>query len=352
MKKAPFSCGYTPSFPNLLAQLKATLLISTYQAGKVVLLSPTKENRMVQLPRTFEKPMGIALHKHKMGIATKNEVIVLGNAPSLAPTYPKKPNTYDGFFVPRATYYTGQVDIHDLDWGTDGLWAVNTSFSCLTLIEDNYSFVPKWKPFFITKLASEDRCHLNGMAMESGKPTYVTALGKGDSPKSWRTNITQSGILMHVPSNEIMVEGLAMPHSPRLYKGKLYVLLSATGELICVDTQTGKYEVIAPLNAFVRGMCIAQDYAFIGTSQLRENSQSFQQIDKTNKANIAGILAVHLPSAKIVGALQYQSSVEEIYDVQLLTNFQRPNILNTLTEDHKLSLSTPESSFWAKSTEK
>jgi len=349
MKKTPFSCGYTPSFPTLLAQLKATLLISTYQAGKVVLLSATEDNRLIQLPRTFEKPMGIALHKNKMGIATKNEVIVLGNVPSLATTYPKKPNTYDGFFVPRATYYTGQVDIHDLDWGTDGLWAVNTSFSCLVLIDDNYSFVPKWKPHFITKLASEDRCHLNGMAMEAGKPTYVTALGKGDTPKSWRTDITKNGILMHVPSNEIMVESLAMPHSPRLYKDKLYILLSASGELIYVDTKTGKYELVLPLNAFVRGMCIHQDYAFIGTSKLRENSQSFQQIDRTNKANIAGILAVHLPSAKIVGALQYQSSVEEIYDVQLLTNLQRPNILNTLTEDHKLSLSTPKNSFWAKS---
>jgi len=125
----PFSCTYSPNIPELLWQLNCTLVITTYQAGKVILLSAKGPDDLIQLPRNFEKPMGIALEKEKMAVATKHEVVILANAPGLASSYPKQPKTYDGLYVPRATYYTGQVDIHDLEWGTDGLWAVNTLFS-------------------------------------------------------------------------------------------------------------------------------------------------------------------------------------------------------------------------------
>ncbi|HEB33020.1 MAG TPA: DUF4915 domain-containing protein, partial [Spirochaetes bacterium] len=111
----------------------------------------------------------------RMAVAEMNEVVVLANSPGLAPLYPKQPDTYDGFYTPRATYYTGRVDIHGLAWGEEGLWGVITSFSCLALIDDSFSFIPKWKPSFIKELASEDRCHLNGMAMSEGVPLYVTA---------------------------------------------------------------------------------------------------------------------------------------------------------------------------------
>ncbi len=344
----PFSCTYSPNVPELLLQLGCSLVISTYQAGKLVFISPKDQERLVQLPRTFDKAMGIAIRDDKMAIATKDEVLVLKNVPELATHYPRKPQTYDAFYVPRAAYYTGRVDIHDLDWGTDGLWAVNTSFSCLSLIDEEFSFTPKWQPHFVSKLASEDRCHLNGMAMREGQPAYVTALGQGDAWQSWRDNISKSGVVMDVANNEIICEGLAMPHSPRWYNGKLYVLLSASGQLISVDTDNGKVEVVKELNSFVRGMAIYKDYAFIGTSRLRQNSSTFKHLAIAQQAQQAGILIVHLPTAALSGFIRYQSSVDEIYDVQILPNALRPNILNNLTEDYKMSLSIPNASFWAK----
>lgn len=347
----PFSCQYSPQIPALLNQLQCTIAISTYQAGKLIFISAKNDQQVVQLPRSFVKPMGIAIHGNKMGIATADEVVVLTNTPSLGKTYPKKPNVYDGFYVPRAAYYTGKVDIHDLDWGTEGLWAVNTSFSSLVLVNEDFSFVPKWQPPFIDKLASEDRCHLNGMAMQDGKPTFVTSLGNGNTKQSWRQNITKGGLLMHVPSNEIIATELPMPHSPRLYKNQLYVLFSATGELARFDPQTGKKEILLNLNTFLRGLSIYQDYAFIGTSRLREKSSSFQQLPIADKSHEAGLIVVHLPSLKVVGFLRYKSSVNEIYDIQVLPQLRRPGILNNLTEDHKLSLSIPNTSFWAKSVE-
>lgn len=344
----PFSCQYTPNLPEFLMQMQASIVITTYQAGKVIFISPKNENELVQLPRTFNKAMGVALHGNKMAVATKDEVVILVNDKRIAPTYPRKPNTYDNFFLPRATFYTGQVDIHDLDFGKAGLWAVNTSFSCLALVNDDFSFTPKWQPKFISKLVSEDRCHLNGMALQNGEPTFVTALGTGDTRQSWRNDITKGGVLIHVPTNEIVTKGLAMPHSPRFYKEDLMVLLSAAGEFGKIDTKTGKYETITKLDAFVRGLAIVGDYAFIGVSKLRQNSSTFKHLEIAKLSNWAGVSVVHIPTGAIVSQLKYQASVDEIYDIQILPNALRPGILNTYTEHYKSALSIPEGTFWAK----
>jgi len=345
---APFSCTHTPNVPELLQQLQCTLALSTYQAGKVVLLSSVDGQRLVQLPRTFHKPMGIALQGQRMAIATRDEVLVLANSPGLAAHYPNKPNTYDALYMPRATYYTGQIDIHDLEWGAEGLYAVNTSFSCLCKIDQDYSFRPVWQPAFISNLAHEDRCHLNGMALEAGYPRFMTAFNDGDSPKSWRERITESGILIDVPSGETIARGLPMPHSPRLYDGQLYLLLSATGELVAMDINSGTYETLAQLNGFVRGFDRCGDYAFIGLSRLRENSSTFAKLPMAHQAQQAGIAIVHLPTGAISGQIRYQASVDEIYDVRVLPGLQRPNLLNPYREEHKLGLSIPDKTYWAK----
>ncbi len=349
----PFALQHSPNIPELLMQLNCTLAISTYQAGKVVFISPKDANSLIQLPRTFIKAMGMTLENGKMAIATQDEVIVLVNSPELASHYPNKPNTYDTMFMPRATYYTGQIDIHDLDWGQNGdLYAVNTSFSCLIKIDDNYSFTPVWQPPFIDRLVSEDRCHLNGMAMQNGFPKYVTAFNNGNSRQSWREVVTTGGILMDVTTNEIIAEGLPMPHSPRIFDDQLYVLFSATGELARIDTQTGTSEVVTRLDGFVRGLARHGDYAFIGLSKLRKNSSSFAKLAIAEKADQSGIVVVHLPTGATVGMIKYLSSVDEIYDVQVIPNVLRPGILNTMKPEFKMGLSTPESTYWARTKEK
>ncbi len=346
----PFACTHSPNLPELLMQLNCTIVVSTYQAGKVVLVSATNRNQLVQLPRTFKRAMGIAVKDNKMAIATENEVIILANSKRLAETYPAKPNTYDALYLPRATYYTGHLDMHDLHYGKDALWGVNTSFSCLCKIDSDYSFHPVWKPHFIDKLASEDRCHLNGLAMQDGEPIYISALGTGNTLQSWRDNIIGGGVLMDVASNEIIASGLAMPHAPRLYDGKLYVLLSAKEQLVCVDPATGKYDVVTQVPGFVRGMTKYGEYLFIGTSKLRKKSSTFKHLKISKESDAAGIKVVHLPSGKVVANLNWLSSVDEIYDVQILPNASRPNIINTYTDAHQRALMLPDTTYWSKST--
>ncbi|MBI1185106.1 TIGR03032 family protein [bacterium] len=344
----PFSCRYTPQVPELLSKLNCSLAISTYQAGKVIFISPRDENYLVQLPRSFNKPMGIALKNEQMAIACADEVIQFSNAPQLAMHYPKSPGKYDALYMPRLTYHSGGLDIHDINFGNDGLYAVNTLFSCIVKMDGHYNYIPVWKPKFITELVSEDRCHLNGMAMEEGKPRFATCFSQGNSHQSWRPTVTESGCLIDIVSNEIVLENLGMPHSPRLFNGKLYVLLSATGELIQVDVAQKKYEVVTRIDGFLRGMAYHRDYLFVATSKLRENSSTFGKLQFAHKANEAAIVLVHLPTGSIAGKITYLNSVDEIYDLQVLPEKLRPNIMNTMSPEYKMGVTTPDNNYWAR----
>ncbi len=347
---APFSCTYSSQVPELLLKLNCTIAISTYQAGKLIFLSAKDENSLIQLPRSFDRPMGIAENKEKdkIAVASKDEITVFANSKELASHYPKSPNVYDALYMPRITYHTGPIDIHDLSFGkNEQLFAVNTLFSTIIKLDDDYNFTPYWTPKFIDKLVSEDRCHLNGMAMKDGLPKYATAFNQGNSPQSWRDKVTETGVIFDLDSNEVIIDGLAMPHSPRIFNNELYVLLSATGELVKINTAKGSYEVMVKVEGFVRGMSLHKDYLFIGLSKLRKNSSTFGKLKFAEKANHSGIMIVHLPTASIAGKISYETSVDEIYDVHILGNKIRPNILNTLNENYKLGLMTPESTYWA-----
>jgi uncharacterized protein (TIGR03032 family) len=294
--------------------------------------------------------MGFSLNKArtKLALACKDEVVVFAASEELAKHYPKSPDTYDTMYLPRLTYHTGALDIHDLQFGeNDQLYAVNTLFSCLVKIDSDYNFVPFWKPSHIDQLVSEDRCHLNGMAFKNGKPKYASAFGLGNSFQSWRDTVTTGGVIFDIESDQVVAADLAMPHSPKVYNNDLYVLLSATGELVRIDTKTGKYDVVTKMEGFVRGMSLYKDYLFVGLSKLRKNSSTFAKLPFAEKANECGIMVIHLPTGAIAGKLTYTTSVDEIYDIHVIPEKTRPNILNTKTDDHKGALMIPGATYWA-----
>ena len=341
----PFSCTYTPSIPELMNQLGISLALTTYQAGKMVILSAPTPEKLVQLPRNFDKAMGIAVGNDMLAVASKSEISVFRNSSGLATEYPDQPNTYDNLYIPRATYYTGSIDAHDLVFSNAGLLAVNTAFSCLSLIDDEYSFKPIWKPHFISDIEPGDRCHLNGLALLNGEPEYVSALGTSNEPKGWKPNKSTGGLIMHVPTNKIIVEGLSMPHSPRIYGDKLYFLNSGKGELMAMDIATKKVELIKSFPYFLRGMAQFGDYLFIGLSKIRKASVAFQELPISETATIAGVVIIYLPYKSVVGNIKYENSVEEIYDVQVVP-FKRPGLASTQKETFKRSILTETASYW------
>ena len=325
---SPPLCTHSTEFSELLWKLQCTLVISIYQANKIIYISAGNSESIVQLSQDFDSPMGLAAESDRLAVATKDEVVMLSYARALASSYPRQSNTFDGQYVPRAAYHCGELKIHDLAWGDAGLWQVNTLFSCLSLKDDRNNFNPQWRPRFISELASEDRCHLNGVAMVGGDPEYVTALGETNTFEGWRLSKTCGGIVMNVPNNEVVLRGLPMPHTPRVYDDELYVLLSATGELARVDTARGSYDVVTRLPGFVRGMARYGNYLFVGLSQLRRKSPTFSDIPIARESPFCGIIALDLPSGRTIGHLRYESVCQEIYDVQALSGLRRPGLVS------------------------
>jgi uncharacterized protein (TIGR03032 family) len=215
-----------------------------------------------------------------------------------------------------------------LAWAGDELWIVNTRFSCLCTLDPDYSFVPRWRPPFISALAAEDRCHLNGLAIVAGRPKYVTALGATDVRDGWRPDKGRGGCLMDVPSGEIVARGMSMPHSPRWHDGRLWLLESGTGQLLLLDPATGQRQTVAALPGFARGLALAGHYAFIGLSKIRKTSamNGVPLADRRDELK-CGVAVVDLRSGGLVAFLEFQTAVEEIFDVQLLLGLRFPEIL-------------------------
>lgn len=343
----PFELEYTPQIAELMSRLNISLAISTYQAGKVVFVSPIENDKLIQLARNFKNAMGMCVDNDKIAISTGQNVELLKRNTNLAKIYPQKKNVYDAIYMPRATYHTGYLALHDMSFLDNKIVAVNTMFSCLSTINENESFTPFWQPPFITELLPEDRCHLNGLAIENGEIKYLTALGSTDIAHGWRDKKTTDGILMEYPSGKIILDNLSMPHSPRIFNGKLYLLNSAQGELIEVNPKTGHYEVVVNLGGFARGMDIIGEYLFIGVSKLRHNSQVFRDLPIA-KTSFSGFIVVHLPYKSIVGQVVYKMSVDEIYDVKVLKNVMRPNILSTDMDVIKSAITFDDKYFWGK----
>jgi uncharacterized protein (TIGR03032 family) len=222
------------------------------------------------------------------------------------------------------------------------LWIVSTRFSCLCTLHRDYSFVPRWRPPFISVLAAEDRCHLNGLAMVDGQPRYVTALGETNVPDGWRENKPRGGCLMEVPSGEIVARGLSMPHSPRWHERRLWLLESGTGRLVLLDTASGTHQVVAELPGFTRGLALIGQYAFIGFSKIREKSAMNGVPLAERRGELkCGIAAVDWRSGEVIGLLEFQTAVEEIFDVQLLPGLRFPEIIGFQKEDIRNTFIVP-----------
>lgn len=340
-----FDCYCSGKAVELLHELGISLILSTYQAGKVIILS-SDGSKMTQLVRDFSRPMGIALKGNMMALAGALGVTVFRTDPVLAATYPEKPNTYDAFYFPTVMFRTDYVDMHDIAFTNKGLVGVNTAFSCLCRLDAQFSFNPIWKPSFIEKFVPGDLCHLNGMATDDqGNIRLATAFGKTDSREGWRKNKLTGGILIDVQTNDILLEALPMPHSPRIYNKETYLLLSATEQLVKVDIKKGIYEEVAKVDGFIRGLSFFKDYAFIGVSKLRK-THTFSDLEIADKEIRAGVVIVSLKTGEVVGDIKYSSGVEELYDVCVLEGFRRVNILNYQQSLNYRALITPYGSSW------
>lgn len=321
---APLQSVHTESLAALLGELHSSLLVSTYQSNRVIVVRPDGDRVNTHF-RGFPSPMGMAVRGDLLALGTAQGVWVHQDQPAVAAKLEPR-GRHDACFLPRTHHVTGDIRIHDIAFAGTELWVANTRFSCLATLDGRHSFVPRWQPPFITDLAPEDRCHLNGLAVVDDEVRYVTALAATDTPGGWRDHKADGGVVLDVFSGEVVVAGLSMPHSPRWHGGRLWLLESGRGTLGVVDLAAGTVDTVAHLPGFTRGLAFAGPYAFIGLSQVREHVFDGIPLTEELDQRVCGVWVVDTRTGALVGYLRFEGAVQEIYDVQVLAGRRWPEV--------------------------
>jgi uncharacterized protein (TIGR03032 family) len=356
---AVIRCAASDSFQEWVSGCGGALGVTTYQAGKVALIGWDPATRQVTLLlRQFQKPMGLAIQRgepggrvRRLALATRHEVLLLADAPLLAPDYlESSPVRYDALYLPRAAFYTGDLNVHDIAFDGDSRpWLCNTRFSCLSWLSEEFSFVPRWKPPFVSDVVPEDRCHLNGLAIgEGGAPKFVTCLGETDAPGAWRDNKAAGGVLVDVPGEQVVLRGLSMPHSPRIHDGSVWLLNSGAGELWRVDPGRGAHDVVCALPGYLRGLAfVGPHHAVVGLCQVREKHIfGGLPVQQRHPKLLCGVAVIDLRSGAQVAMFEFVAGAQELFDVQFLPGVHRPMILNAEKEAARQAFTAPEFAYW------
>lgn len=315
---------YSSSLPALLSFLGGSLLVSTYANNQVVVLRADGENLNTHF-KHFPVPMGIAAEASRLALGSGTSVWTFRNQPECTSSLAPRP---DAAYVPTQQHFTGDIRVHELAWGKDALWLVNTRFSCIATLDAGNSFVPRWKPWFISDMTQNDACHLNGLAMHRGEPRWVTAMGQTGQTSGWRERKADGGIIIDIVNNAVVTSGLCMPHSPRWHGNCLWVLDSGHGRLCTVSPSSGVRTDVATVPGFARGLALVGRYAFIGVSQVRAKAWFDDlPITRNDHTRECGVWAVDTESGETIAWLTFDAGVEEIFDVQWLPGLSWPDIL-------------------------
>ena len=329
-------------FTAWLYEHNLSLAFTTYQAGKVFFIGLQPNGQLSVFERTFNRCMGLYAEGSTFYMSSLYQLWRFENALEPGQTH----NNYDCLYVPQVGYVTGDLDIHDVVVTKSPLIGglgeqvvfVNTLFSCLATISVSHSFVPLWQPPFISRLAAEDRCHLNGLCLRDGQPRYVTAVSQSDVAEGWRDNRQDGGCVIDINSKEVILTGLSMPHSPRWYRDKLWLLNSGTGEFGYADLAGGVFEPVAFCPGYLRGLAFQGDFAIVGLSKPRENKTFSglpfnETLQAKNVKPRCGLLVIDLRTGDIVHSLRIEGVVEELYDVVVLPGVRRPMAIGFKTDE-------------------
>lgn len=325
-----------------LNEIQISIAFTTYQTNRLFLIGCKADGKLAVNERLFDKPMGLYADNKRLIMTTRYSIWQLENRLAEGENH----LGCDRLYIPSVSYTTGDINAHDVVIDkNDKLLFINTDFSCLATLRAGFSFEPVWQPPFISKLAAEDRCHLNGLAIRSGEPAYVTACSRSDDAAGWRNHRVDGGVVMDIASNEIIATGLSMPHSPRWYRGRLWLLNSGTGELGYLDGE--RFVAITFCPGFVRGLAFFGQYALVGLSKLRSKTFSGLplEIRLANEGNKSqcGLMIIDITTGAIVHWLHIDGVVEELFDVVVLPKVRLPKAIGFQDEDINRLITFPNS---------
>jgi uncharacterized protein (TIGR03032 family) len=337
LELTPYQVSASPGLTSWMRELEVSLAFTNTLGNRLFFVGLKPDGSLSLEETKFDRCMGLkALGNQTLYLVTRYQIWRLENALPLGRV------TEDGcdrLYLPTSAYTTGVVNVHDVDVDRDGtVLFVNTRFACLSRVSEKDNFEPLWKPSFIQDLIPGDPCHLNGLAMRDGLPAYVTCFSRTSESEGWREQKLAGGTILEVPSNEVVVSGLCMPHSPHFYRDSLWITNSGSGHFGRVDLQQGRFEPMVFAPGFLRGLDFIGDFAVIGSSKPRY-SDFFaglpleENIRKHNACLHRGLYIVDLRLGEIVHWFGIEGLQGEIYDVIVLPGVRRARAVSLEGED-------------------
>ncbi len=341
-------------FLDWLRDEQISLAFTTYQTGKLFFVGRKPDHAIAVFERTYNHCMGMwaSPDAQTIWLSSRFQIWRLESTTAeVVPYQPVDPDNeasalppwadrgYDRAYIPRAGYTTGHLDVHDMALDGQGrLIFVNTMFGCLATLSDRANFQPLWRPPFLSALVPEDRCHLNGLAMRDGQAAYVTVVADSDVVDGWRDRRHDGGCVIDVAANEIVASGLSMPHSPRWYRGKLWLHNSGTGEFGTIDLDTGHFQPVAFCPGYLRGLAFHGDFAIVTLSKPRHDSfhglQLDEQLEQRKSEPQCGLQVIDLRTGAIAHWLRLDGTlVTELYDTIILPGVRQPMAVGFQTNE-------------------
>jgi uncharacterized protein (TIGR03032 family) len=318
-----------------LAQHQVSLAFTTYETGKLFLLGHKPEGTLAVVERTFNRAMGLWADGQTLWLSTRYQLWRFENFLRRGELY----QGHDRLYVPKVANTTGDLDVHDIAVDHDGRPVfVATKFGCIATLADRSSFTPVWRPAFLSKLAAEDRCHLNGLALEEGRPRFVTSVSQSDVVDGWRDRRQNGGVVLEVPESRVLASGLSMPHSPRLYRGRLWLHNSGAGQFGSIDPAGGPFEPLTFCPGYLRGLAFVGDFAVVGLSHPRHDKNFGglaleTELAKRDAEPRCGLLIIDLKSGDVAHWIRVEGMVRELYDVAVLPRVSRPMVLGLKSDE-------------------
>lgn len=336
--------AYSDGLAVWLQSQGLAIAFSTYQTNRLFCLGLSDTGSIVAHEQLLDKPMGLFARGQNLYVSSRHQIWQYEDLLEPNETH----QGCDRLYLPKHSHTTGDLNVHDVVLDSNGtLLFVNTDFSCLARLSDRHSFEPFWQPPFISKLAAEDRCHLNGLALKDGQPAYVTACSSTDGHASWRGHRRDGGVVIDIASGACMTRGLSMPHSPRWYQDRLWLLNSGSGEFGWIDPASGTFEPLCFCPGFVRGLAFCGNQAIVGLSKLRSRSFSGLALEErlaaTGQESQCGLMVIDLSSGQVEQWLRFETVVEELFDVVLLPGVRQPQLIGFQSEEIERLINFPGS---------
>jgi uncharacterized protein (TIGR03032 family) len=322
-------------FGNWLIRNNCSLAFSSYQTGQLFLVGMLPNGQVSFHQQNYVRAMGIHATPQRLYVGSLFQIWRLENV--LAP-HERANEHFDRLYVPRNAQTTGDIDVHELNVDKAGrVIFVNTKFSCLATMSDTHGFRPLWKPGFISRLAAEDRCHLNGLAMQDGTPAYVTAVSRSDMINGWRDRRHEGGVLIDVRDDRVITDQLSMPHSPRLTADGIYLLDSGRGQIVRVDPKSGARTDIAFCPGFLRGLAIHNGHAIATVSLPRDGAFAGlalqDELKKRDGEPWCGVCIVDLRTGDLIEWIRLNGAIKELFDVAVIPEVRCPMALGVQSPD-------------------